>query len=87
MHRSRTDAGGGGDEAHWQLAVEHASNHVGSTRGGGSVMLMDVRQSPDAGGRANYISLIFSMSFRPAQSLRSRQVTSTRSLASMCWRK
>ena len=41
-HRSRTDARGGGDEAHRQVVVEHAGDQFGSTRRGVSGILMDV---------------------------------------------
>ena len=41
-HGARTDAPGGGDEVHWQLVGEHAGDQLGSTRGGGSGILMDV---------------------------------------------
>ena len=41
-HGARTDAPGGGDEVHWQLVVDHAGDQFGSTRGGGSGILMDV---------------------------------------------
>ena len=40
-HGAGTDARGHGDEAYGQLVVEHASNQFGSTRGGGSGILMD----------------------------------------------
>ena len=45
-HRSWTDARGGGDEAHRQFVVEHAGDQFGSTRGGGSGILMDVHGPP-----------------------------------------
>ena len=41
-HGAPTDARGGGTEVHWQLVVEHAGDQFGSTRGGGSGILMDV---------------------------------------------
>ena len=40
-HGARTDARGGGDEVHRQVVFKHASNQFGSTRGGGSGILMD----------------------------------------------
>ena len=39
-HRPRTDARGSRDEAYWQLVIEHAGDQFGSTRGGGSGILM-----------------------------------------------
>ena len=41
-HGAGTDARGRADEAYRQLVVEHASHKFGSTRGGGSGILMDV---------------------------------------------
>ena len=41
-HRARTDARGSRDEAYWPLVIEHAGDQFGSTRAGGSGILMDV---------------------------------------------
>ena len=41
-HHSRTDARGGGDGVHPEVVVERASDRFGSTRGGGSGILMGV---------------------------------------------
>ena len=45
-HHSRTDARGSGDEVRREVVVEHASDQVGSTRGGSSGILMDVHYGP-----------------------------------------
>ena len=41
-HGARTNARGGGDEVPWQMVVEYAGDQFGSTRGGGSGILVDV---------------------------------------------
>ena len=41
-HGARTNACRGGDQAHGQAVIEHTGDQFGSTRGGGSGILMDV---------------------------------------------
>ena len=50
-HGVRTNARGG-DEVPWQVVVEYAGDQFGSTRGGGSGILVDV-YSVNSSGRRN----------------------------------